>query len=352
MFHTISDDVILQHIVPYLTLDDTANLDHALADFPLFGELVLPGDRQNPLSCNVISWMINRRIRTRSVRLGGSVDGVDVCNLIKARCFESLQHLDLSWCNQLHTACYNLLLISLQSSSLIVIDLSGCVGIKDSFVAAVARNCPKLQVWTLHQCSVLTDKALLAIASHSTQLRCLDIGGCDKVTDDGVIAIARCCGQLEELYMPWCNWLTDLSLVAVARHCSELHTLDAMMCTKITNTSVECVARKCPQLLQLRLHGCCKITNRSLVELAKHSYHLQNLCIESCSLITDEAIVSVAQKCRELQYLDVSFCRRLTDTAVAALWHHRQLVTISLTGCKLVTAAALKRIAERFQVVC
>ncbi|KAJ8602658.1 hypothetical protein CTAYLR_004102 [Chrysophaeum taylorii] len=148
------------------------------------------------------------------------------------------------------------------------VNLTGCRGITDDALKAIATSCSNLTSLDVSVCGNLTDDALKAIATNCSNLTSLDVSGCGKLTDDALKAIATNCSNLTSLDVSWCRNLTHDALKAIATNCSNLMVLFAKKC-EFTSLPVD-TGDRLPELQTLSLsENNLTALPRSIVKLTK-----------------------------------------------------------------------------------
>ena len=85
-----------------------------------------------------------------------------------------------------------------RSSLLREVHLTGCGAISDEGLRKLAWGCPQLEVLAINHCEA-TDAAISEIAHGCSELRFLQASGCSGVGDASLLALAECCKKLEHV---------------------------------------------------------------------------------------------------------------------------------------------------------
>jgi F-box/leucine-rich repeat protein 2/20 len=147
-----------------------------------------------------------------------------------------------------------------------VFSVCGSVGITDTGIRHVARNCAEnLQDLDISKCPALTDISLVALGRICPQLCALDVTHCVNVSAEGIGSIVRNCGKLTALSCASCRCVTDNVLLQIGQHCRALRELDLSGCPLITDVGVSAMAEQCSQLVSIDLHNCRRISSAGRV---------------------------------------------------------------------------------------
>ena len=208
------------------------------------------------------------------------------------------------------------------------LDLSGCTGIGDASIRAVARFCGSrtLVGLSLGGCSGITHEACGwmagAIGHGSPRLRKLqsaDLSGCPNVDDRGLRFLARGCGDtLAYLSLALCGQITDRGVRHLAKGCPRLKVLNLRGCRRISDKGIVFLSRGCPDLVSLNVSLCGNLADSAVIALSRGCIKLQALSLEGLRAITEAGICEVAKKCPGLMILNVTGCK-ITRSGLFAL---------------------------------
>lgn len=149
--------------------------------------------------------------------------------------------------------------------SFIQIDLSGCFGITDLTVRAVAKNC--LLSINLQFCDELTDCALDALAENCTQLVHLILASCKKFSRDKVCKLIQKNIQLEVLNLNYCAGITDHDLYFISTNCKFLKFLGIAGQHAITDFGVFTILRQNRQLEEIDFRETNQVSTKVISEI-------------------------------------------------------------------------------------
>uniref|UniRef100_UPI00358FA3C0 uncharacterized protein n=1 Tax=Myxine glutinosa TaxID=7769 RepID=UPI00358FA3C0 len=235
-------------------------------------------------------------------------------------CCPNLEHLDVSDCPEIscvsitpEASCHACLLRG-RHLSIRHLDMSGCSGLSDDGLLAVALHCPGLLHLYLRRCTNLSDAGLSSVARHCPALRELSLCDCPVITDVGLREVALGLGpSLRYLSLAHCSRLSDAGLRYLARHCPGLRYLNARGLPGLTDQGLEFLGRGCPRLRSLDVGRCSLVTDAGLEAIAKGCSGLKRLSMRDCCGVTGSGLRSVAMHCPELQLLSVQGCRLPAD---------------------------------------
>eukprot|EP00897_Mesotaenium_endlicherianum_P009978 jgi/Mesen1/9008/ME000563S08325 len=253
----------------------------------------------------------------------------------------------------------------------------------DSALEAVAAWCRHLESLDLSMASALSDHVCADVAAaanggaHTWQV--LDLSGCLGVTETGVIAIADSCPDLRLLNLCGCEQAgTDKALQAIAKGCPRLQSLNLGWCERLTDAGVSALAAGCAGLRVLDLCGCLLITDGSIVQLAEKCRGLQALGLHCCRDVSDISMAALVRSsqcssspapARHLGCLQEGCdgrtahhgdCRQPRLGLIAPSWTHYRalaeasgsssagLVSLNLSGCTNLHAPVVQAVCDAF----
>eukprot|EP00899_Mesostigma_viride_P015910 jgi/Mesvir1/2431/Mv22164-RA.2 len=191
------------------------------------------------------------------------------------------------------------------------------IRVKNDGLAAVLRNCLRLEVLNLSDCEGMSDAAIRVAGGSCKNLRELslrDLRG--SFTDQGLSAMAPSLGALEVLQALECDAVTDVSIVALAQHCPRLKNVCVFKC-KVGDPGIEALARHLT-LVSLNAAKCEGVTDVGMRAVSEHSSQLDTLSVFGCTAITGIGVMAVASKCKRLRRLHIHRCS-LTASDVQAV---------------------------------
>lgn len=175
----------------------------------------------------------------------------------------------------------------------------------------------------------LVDLCVAAVAAHAEQLPSLE-GAVPEELLQRLVSHLIAEGRLHNQVL---MRLLDGSLFALSLdHCHDLN-----------DTSLAIVARACTSLRRLSLENCVGVTSEGLAHVAERCALLEVLNVEGCTAVADAALRALAPRCPNLLVLNLS-ATRVSDAGLAALAACRNLHSLSLRKCALVTAQGLQQL--------
>lgn len=194
-----------------------------------------------------------------------------------------------------------------------------------------------LESLSLKNSSQLKDTDLQELSALKN-LKRLDLSGCYGVSDDVLMAIAKACGStLEEIdvsHTPDSGFtqeplecrVTEVGLQILATECKKLRKVALRCCDSVTDSGIEQLVAGCRYLTSIDLAKCKSLTDAGVSALAKGCPHLEWLSLDAASKdelpddeegatehkygITDHSILEIEKyNGRTLTHLDVSWCR-------------------------------------------
>ncbi|KAG7548668.1 Leucine-rich repeat cysteine-containing subtype [Arabidopsis suecica] len=170
---------------------------------------------------------------------GGSKDGL-VCFMNNARCYDTLERLDLRLPMDLTDD--HLVSLAANFKSLSSISLTSCIFVTGFSLKALALSfSSSLEELSLLSCNAIErERGLLAtIGQHLGRLRKLDLTRNEWLFDKEVVSMLASCNGLVEVVLRECKHLTGAVLVALNKNCVKLKTLDILSCRLIEPDDVE-----------------------------------------------------------------------------------------------------------------
>ncbi|KAJ6745832.1 hypothetical protein OIU74_028490 [Salix koriyanagi] len=265
------------------------------------------------------------------------------------------------------------------------------LSLKRSNMAQAVLNCPLLHLLDIGSCHKLTDAAIRSAAISCPQLESIDMSNCSCVSDETLREIALTCANLhilnasycpnislESVRLPMltvlklhsCEGITSASMSAIA-YSYMLEVLELDNCSLLTSVSLDL-----PRLQNIRLVHCRKFADLNLQSImlssimlsncpALHRINITSNSLQKLALQKQENLTTLALQCQYLQEVDLTDCESLTnsicevfsdgggcpmlkslvldncETLTAVRFHSTSLVSLSLVGCRAITALDL-----------
>eukprot|EP00037_Helgoeca_nana_P021879 m.221706 g.221706 ORF g.221706 m.221706 type:complete len:505 (-) comp25807_c1_seq1:207-1721(-) len=291
----------------------------------------------------------------------------------------------------------------------IVLNASGYADLSDTFVAAVAAQCPRLSGVMLRECTALTVAAVDALATHCPRMTAVDLGYC-VVTDAAIVALLTRLPRLKRLNaervaditnpdiatavehrhtirsprinaggaagilrgvaeesdvpplpppppprglpltainLSKCELLSNQFVLALAQHCTRLTSVTLDWCTTLLDASIITLTEQCSQLTEISLRGNQLLTDDCVEALARNCPNLAAVLIGWIWMLTDKSVLTLAAKCSRLTTVDLSGCASITDVGIVALAQTSpHLAIVSINWCGGVTDVGVVALAE------
>lgn len=225
---------------------------------------------------------------------------------------------------------------------LLEIDVSNSAVVDSSWLATIARECPKITRITACRCPKVTDSGVSAIGRRKgPKLQALGLAGCENVTDDGIEILAKNCRYLRSLDLGGCPKVRDRSVYAISAltHLEELSLDD---CHEVSNEAVQRLLTSVTKLVSLSLKRCGGITEEGLRYMhdmpvvwgERRHYgcaHLEAFHVARNDSISDQFILVLATLCPQLRTLDIRECPSLGgDEAMGKIGRLAELSCLKL----------------------
>mmetsp|Transcript_15428 Transcript_15428/g.23272 ORF Transcript_15428/g.23272 Transcript_15428/m.23272 type:complete len:1050 (+) Transcript_15428:143-3292(+) len=187
----------------------------------------------------------------------------------------ALQYLDLIGCRHVHNA--GLTALAQGCQELEILRLSGCDGVTGQGILALCKHSKHLRILQLSGCETLKDSDVnvLRHAAFGSSITSVDLSDCVGISNTGVAAICASLGEsLRELNIAGCH-VTDAVCGAICSKCTKLNSLDMSRCRALTDNTVHAIARGVTGLTSLKLDGNQKITSRAVVSYGSGEQKLE-----------------------------------------------------------------------------
>ncbi|KVH90337.1 F-box/LRR-repeat protein 4-like [Cynara cardunculus var. scolymus] len=208
-------------------------------------------------------------------------------------------------CRRLHVGDVGVASLIRSCKDLAILDLSGCVGVKDESLKAIGEA-SRLSILILHGCSLITDLGLEYLANGDVK-NCLEelvLAECDRISDGGIIFLKQMV-RLTDLNLSKCGAnVTDFGLMALFQ-IGNFERLNLSWLLNVTDISLFDIATWCLKLTAINLTGCEAVTGGGLCAFANHRT-LEEVTLFSCHNFSWEDVELVALTCVRLKYLGIS----------------------------------------------
>ncbi|KAL8742884.1 MAG: hypothetical protein Q9190_004706 [Brigantiaea leucoxantha] len=228
--------------------------------------------------------------------------------------------------------------------SMLEIDLHNCLQITDASITSLISHGRQLRELRVAHCRLITDHAFLDLPKHLAfdSLRILDLTGCLQLRDEAVEKIIDTSPRLRNLVLAKCKEITDRSVNAITKLGKNLHYIHLGHCAHITDGAVIQLVKMCNRIRYIDLACCHRLTDASVKQLATLP-KLRRIGLVKCQSITDRSILALAKASIEprqkplgpslLERVHLSYCVHLTLQGIHALLNQcPKLTHLSLTG--------------------
>nr|KAF6407396.1 leucine rich repeat containing 29 [Molossus molossus] len=247
--------------------------------------------------------------------------------------------------------------------------LSGGSPTEASFVALIL-SCPALRSLDLSGCNSLFASGMLLAQPKMAQqvqqalsgLRELNLAGLRDLADLSFNQLSSCTPSLERLSLAYCHLTFELGsawgsigpqdsspsqlsfhnlLRFVKERAGSLRALD-LSGTGLPPEALQALGQVAGlQLQELSMHSCRDLSTEAVAALCRQQPGLTSLDLSGCSELADRALLAVSRGLRHLRHLSLRKLRRLTDAGCTALGGLRELQSLDMAECCLVSGQEL-----------
>ena len=242
----------------------------------------------------------------------------------------NLENFCLEGCRIDRTSIHNFLY---QNNRLAHINLCGLAGATNSAMKIIAANCPNLEHLNISWCNNIDTRGLRRVVescANLKDLRASEIRGWDDVEFAQQIFTRN---SLDRLILMNCDTLTDEALaVLIEGKDSEvdylsgrpivpprrLKHLDLTRCRGITDKGVRTFVNNLPDIEGLQLSKCHGIIDATLTELLPTTPMLTHLDLEELEDLTNTVLQTLSDSpcANRLRHLSISYCENMGDTGM------------------------------------
>jgi F-box/leucine-rich repeat protein 2/20 len=239
----------------------------------------------------------------------------------------NLQNFSLEGCRIDRTAIHSFLYAN---NRLVHINLSGLAGATNSAMRIIAANCPKLEHLNISWCNNVNTHGLQKVVEACPNLKDIRAGEVSGWEDVDFMQQLFLRNKLERLVLMNCDSLTDESLaVLIEGKDSEidfltgrpiapprkLKHLDLTRCRGISDRGVRTFVNNIPEIEGLQLSKCNGILDETLTQLIPTTPMLTHLDLEELEALTNAVPQSLANSpcAKRLRHLSVSYCENIGD---------------------------------------
>lgn len=271
---------------------------------------------------------------------------------VKALCYNAtkLKCLNLSANKQLKNNCLDVICENLKH--LEKLNISNCTGISSARFGRLAQL-GNLRCASFASCGNSDEEIMVELFSSRPwqAIRELDISSCN-VSDAVVRCLAEQMPTLELLDVSQAELLTDDSVRTIWTSLRRLQVLRMARCPRLTNAALSCPSSSEQRgrtslaclvgLRELSINGCQQLSDDGVVAAISFR-ELTSLDISHCELLTSVALEHIARHVPSLTKLVMGYCVQLDDGALKLAFdllsrlHH-----VSVQGCRKITDQALR----------
>jgi F-box/leucine-rich repeat protein 2/20 len=283
----------------------------------------------------------------------------------------NLQNFSLEGCRIDRTAIHSFLYAN---NRLVHINLSGLAGATNSAMRIIAANCPKLEHLNISWCNNVNTHGLQKVVEACPNLKDIRAGEVSGWEDVDFMQQLFLSNNLERLVLMNCDSLTDESLaVLIEGKESEidfltgrpiapprkLKHLDLTRCRGISDRGVRTFVNNIPEIEGLQLSKCNGILDETLTQLFPTTPMLTHLDLEELEALTNAVPQSLANSpcAKRLRHLSVSYCENIGDIGMLPLiqsctgLQSLEMDNTRISNLVLVEAAAMVRQRTRRTIV-
>jgi F-box and leucine-rich repeat protein 2/20 len=221
----------------------------------------------------------------------------------------------------------------LQNQRLVHVNLSGLPAATNSALKIIAQHCPRLEHLNLSWCNNVDTRGLRRVVEGCRNLKDLRAGEVHGWDDVDFMNLLFQANSLERLVLMHCDSLTDESLAVLVEGIDsevdvltnrpivpprKLKHLDLTRCRGIGDKGVKTLVGNLPELEGLQLSKCHALTDSSLTDLLPTLPKLTHLDLEELEELTNATLQSLAAApcAPHLSHLSISYCENLGDAGM------------------------------------
>lgn len=219
VFDIIWDDILIEYVVPHLSIKDLFNLRCCSRLSKAFVEFVF------------------RKLKTINLSNYNSPN-IELAFDVLAKTCNNVRELSLAKCNWLNDCQLRTMLENNQH--LISVNLNDCNSITAPSLQPIIINCKNLKILNLSKCYWLTVGAIDALVlHHGHHLQDVNISHCNTIETKSLILLLHKFLNLKVLSMAYLVCVTDTVLLTVSKNCKKLQHICLVGCDRITDRGIE-----------------------------------------------------------------------------------------------------------------
>ncbi|RZC65105.1 hypothetical protein C5167_008794 [Papaver somniferum] len=271
-------------------------LYRTLVSYPSLWQVIDLREMSNAGERLISALSLSRYLHIKGLNLEFAQDVEDKhLNLLKSKCKEALGNLES-------------------------LNLNGCQKISDKGIEVVTSACPKLKAlsiyWNIRYSLCLpvlmTDLSIQQLVKNCSCIVDLNLSGCKNITDKSMHLIADHYNELEEL-----NLTRQESISFDFIHDVCLMLFSFLRCVKLTDGGLQQILLKCSSLQYLNLYALSGFTDGAYMKIS-HLAHLRFLDLCGAQNLSNQGLSSIA-RCKNLVSLNLTWCILVTDAGVVAI---------------------------------
>lgn len=316
-FSIVPSSILLQSILPFLSIKETLRFDSAMSDKSYREEVsrqltnyVNSTLSEESIGLKAFEWLVKREAVITRLNFRSKDDKAALISKLPellSACNDTMTELsfDITPVKAVMAICPSLRNLELfrliaprihaclrdfwpLHPALKHVALSGDLRRNSEVVRKLAENCAQLVFFELN--SNINDRDIDAIATHCPMLERVYleayISRYDLLTTDTLTKLVTNCVRLRHLCLSGFVHLSDDTIGAIAPHLPLIEHLNLTGWKLITDASIAILALNCPLFTELTLIGCEQLTDISIVSIVEHCHHLQSIDITQCPLVT------------------------------------------------------------------
>lgn len=268
--------------------------------------------------------------------------------------FQNLRRIDLMTC---HNASAEAIMVLCSATKTTLartesINMEGMPELRDSAVECLSKL-TALKELNVSKCQRITTVGLKALAEGGANLTRLNVSYNLEVVPDaapGVEWPPPKLSKLQAISIRGCPNLTPDLFENLLKTCNVLKMLDAPV--HVGDMDLNCIAKHCRQLEHLDISYAYYPTDDGVQAIAADCKNLKSLNLEGCQLLTDAALLAIGESV-QLEWLDISFCLNISDASVIKLAKNgsSRLRTLRMTGLWRLTDNSVLQFTHRAAVL-
>ncbi|KAI6226207.1 hypothetical protein M3Y99_01320500 [Aphelenchoides fujianensis] len=228
----------------------------------------------------------------------------------------SLKTVDLRGCSHMTGRCLKLFGVQMQE-----ILLDGCTRLTDEAIEEACNRCKDLRTLKLNGCYSLSEQSLSLISRHLTSLEVFSMAGDQftSVSSAGLLSLARL-SALKQLELDYQSAVNSEVIRTLSAGLSALTSISLAFCGSDSAIDAESLKSlsKLGQLKEVDLSGLAAVNGDVLKTICGGCSQLERVILRSCIYLNDEGVKSL-DSLKQLELADISGCILVSSAAVQHL---------------------------------